>query len=458
MGVIYQEGTINQNIADVSEACIVHPVSAYMSTNLNNKNKTFKDVADRILHHFGYPSVSVTDVHRDQVYDAIAEACERYTRYAGFSKEFMVIDSRLYEPNHGIRLDHLYTISSIENDFKKNVPQAWINRGPDHNLQYMDDVYVVTAQVIDKSFYFISDNDYKTLIQHCTPEEKPLLETRYQMSHRFPSGIKRYDLIDFKMYKYFIDGNFPINVESKPVADDFKKSKDLRLSVGGTELEKEKIYENDSTYGWLRNKYVDEHGIVHYTEETSYDQTYDYDLMDYRKVVEVVGYTEGSSRSMTSLFSFESALATQTYFTYQFSLRGFDMVSWYAMHEWRKTREKMLAVLRDWNFNPYTQYLTFSPQPKIEAPFMGVIECYVELPLKVIITSPWVQDYATAVIMEDIGMVRGRWGDNVSLPGGGALTGNALATEGRQRQKELLDKLEKSNGYGEQAPCRFFIG
>lgn len=55
-------------------------------------------------------------------------------------------------------------------------------------------------------------------------------------------------------------------------------------------------------------------------------------------------------------------------------------------------------------------------------------------------------------------MVRGRWGDNVSLPGGGALTGNALATEGRQRQKELLDKLEKSNGYGEQAPCRFFIG
>lgn len=63
-----------------------------------------------------------------------------------------------------------------------------------------------------------------------------------------------------------------------------------------------------------------------------------------------------------------------------------------------------------------------------------------------------------AVIMEDIGMVRGRWGDNVSLPGGGALTGNALATEGRQRQKELLDKLEKSNGYGEQAPCRFFIG
>lgn len=89
---------------------------------------------------------------------------------------------------------------------------------------------------------------------------------------------------------------------------------------------------------------------------------------------------------------------------------------------------------------------------------MGVIECYVELPLKNIITSPWVQDYAYAVVMEAIGMVRGRWGDGVSLPGGGSLTGNALASEGRTRQKELLEKLEKSNGYGEAAPCRFFIG
>lgn len=63
MSVNYEEGTIP--IESVSEACIVHPVSAYMSTNLNNKNKTYKDVADRILHHLGYPAVSITDIHRD---------------------------------------------------------------------------------------------------------------------------------------------------------------------------------------------------------------------------------------------------------------------------------------------------------------------------------------------------------------------------------------------------------
>lgn len=415
-----------------------------MSTNLNNKNKTYKDVADRILHHLGYPAVSITDIHRDQVYDAIAEACERYTRYAGFTKELMVIDSRLYEPNRGIRIDHLYTISSIENDFRKGTPQAWIDRGPDQKLENHDDVYVSKVD-ISPVYYYIHRRDYDQLIKSINPDEKWRLQVRYKMSQRFPKGIKEFDVIDFQMYRYLIDGKFDNPELQAPVQDDFKKSQDLRLSMNGTEIEREQIYKQDELYGWLR-------------KPNTYNQTYDYDLMDYRKVIEVVGYEEGSSRSMTSLFSFESALATQTYFTYQFSLRGFDMVSWYSMHEWRKTREKMLATKRDWQFNPYTQYLTFSPQPKPEAEFMGVIECYVELPLKNIITSPWVQDYAYAVVMEAIGMVRGRWGDGVSLPGGGSLTGNALASEGRTRQKELLEKLEKSNGYGEAAPCRFFIG
>lgn len=112
---------------------------------------------------------------------------------------------------------------------------------------------------------------------------------------------------------------------------------------------------------------------------------YDYDLMDYRKVVSVNEYNEGSSTAMTSLFSFESALASQTYFTYQFSLRGFDMVSWYSMHEWRKTREKMLATKRTWKFDNQTQYFTISPQPQPNQRFFGVINCYIEKPLRTVI-------------------------------------------------------------------------
>lgn len=47
------------------EICEVKPLEAYMSTDLNNKIKTYDDLSERILHFFGYPAVSVTDLHRN---------------------------------------------------------------------------------------------------------------------------------------------------------------------------------------------------------------------------------------------------------------------------------------------------------------------------------------------------------------------------------------------------------
>lgn len=120
-------------------------------------------------------------------------------------------------------------------------------------------------------------------------------------------------------------------------------------------------------------------------DELYYNKSYDYDTMDYRKVISVRDYCEGSSTSMTSLFSFEAALASTAYFTYQFSLRGFDMVSFYSMNEWRKTREKILGTKRDWHFDPRTQYFTLNPQPKEPVHFFAALNCYIERPLRDII-------------------------------------------------------------------------
>lgn len=424
-------------VTESPDVCRVTPVQAFMSTNLNNKTKTFKDLAERILHRFGYPVVSITDVHRDQVYDAISEACERYTRYAGFTKELMAIDSRLYIPNVGIKIDDLYTISSMEAAHKHNGTEVFTRRGPDQLYEMSDDVYVCKKD-IPRSAYWLDEASFNLMKNNARESEQEILCIRRDASKRFPDGIKTWDIIDGLLYKYL--------VELAPVPfskDDFVKSRDKRITLAGEEVND--IYREDDKLGKIR-------------DSISRRSTYDYDLMDYRKVIDVVDYVEGSSTSMTSLFSFEAALATQTYFTYQFSLRGFDMVSWYSMHEWRKTREKMLATQRDWSFDESTQYLRFSPQPKEGVIFGGVIECYVEKALKDIITSPWVQDYARAIVKEEIGMARGKWGDGVQLLGGGALTGNALAQQGVQEQKELLEKLEKNNGYGEAAPCRFFVG
>lgn len=182
-------------------------------------------------------------------------------------------------------------------------------------------------------------------------------------------------------------------------------------------------------------------------------------MMDYRKVVAVTDYYEGSSTTMSSLFSFEAALASQTFFTYQFSLRGFDLTSWYGLGEWRKTREKMLATKRDWSFNKDTQYLTLSPQPRQDGSrFFAAFRAYVEKPLRVIIKEQWVFKYALAICKEILGRVRSKWGDNVQLIGGGSLSGNALAQEGVNEKKELEQMLVEKRGYSDAPPPRFFVG
>ena len=77
------------------EICNVKPVQFYMSTNLNNKIKTYEDLSERILNMLGYPAVSISDIHANQIHQAISMAVERFTRYAGFTKEYLIFDSRL---------------------------------------------------------------------------------------------------------------------------------------------------------------------------------------------------------------------------------------------------------------------------------------------------------------------------------------------------------------------------
>ena len=98
-------------MANVTEVCEVKPIQAFLSTNLNNKNKTFKDLADKIMYQLGYPSVSI-ELQINQVYSAIQNAIEFFTKYAGYKEEFLLFDSRLYEKDKGIRLDKLCTIAS----------------------------------------------------------------------------------------------------------------------------------------------------------------------------------------------------------------------------------------------------------------------------------------------------------------------------------------------------------
>ena len=92
-------------------ACTIKPLSAFLSTNLNNKIKTYDNLGDRIKRSLGYPLISL-EIHTDQLRQNIQIAVEYYTKFAGYTREFMIFDSNMYETNKGVRLDLLYTLAN----------------------------------------------------------------------------------------------------------------------------------------------------------------------------------------------------------------------------------------------------------------------------------------------------------------------------------------------------------
>lgn len=419
---------------DTPAVCSVKPVQAFMSTNLNSKIKCYKDVADRILNMLGYPAVSVSDLHRDQIYESISIAVETYMQYAGYTDELLVFDSLIYEENKGLRIDQLYTIASIEATHDKGGIQRAIDRGPDQILKENRDVYVTRVR-IPQIDYYLSEQEFNILEKNCKSADKDLLCHLKDISKRYPKGIEELSIITGMLHDYLI-------LRRGYKEEHFKKSQDKVVTEGGEELN---IYWNDTKLGRKR-------------DELYYSPMYDYDVMDYRKVINVYDFYEGSSSSMSSLFAFETALAATTYYNYQFSMRGFDLTSWTAMNLWRRDRDKLLATKHTWNFNPNTQYFTLNPQPRKDRErFFGVLYCYVEEPLRNVIKSQWVWRYALALCKKILGGTRSKWG-SVQLLGGGTLEGSALLQQGENEEKELLQMLIEKRGFGESAPPLFFIG
>ena len=132
------------------------------------------------------------------------------------------------------------------------------------------------------------------------------------------------------------------------------------------------------------------------TDAYYYQNVFDYDVMEYRKVVDVIDFEEGSTTGINTLFTLEQTLAQQTYFSYALGNYGFDLVSWYTLKEWIDTKEKMLAIKRDIKFDPRTQYMQMYPQPGADK-FYGVIGCYLERPIRDVIMEQWVYEYALAL-------------------------------------------------------------
>ena len=87
----------------------ITPISAFQNTNLSSKINSFSRLGDRITRSLGAPLVNI-EIHQDQLFEFISQACEMYTKYAGYTEEYLVFNSDLYVDGVGIKLDSLFSI------------------------------------------------------------------------------------------------------------------------------------------------------------------------------------------------------------------------------------------------------------------------------------------------------------------------------------------------------------
>jgi len=380
----------------MSLACEVLPVSAFQSTNLNNKLETYGDLGDRIKRSLGYPLITL-EVHQDQLFQNIQIAIEYFSKFAGYTKEFLIFDSAIYQKNRGIRLDQLFTLAKSNVTNAQKVANTPVWAGADFTVELPSTVYINTSALGSSVFSGSS-----------------------ALSSVFTTGVPEFEIIDASLYNSITSFNTSLT-------SNFRASVKRGVSLQG----------QDAT-------------------ATEYSNVFDYDVMDYRKVISVTDFEEGSNEGINTLFTLEQTLAQQTYFSYGLGNYGFDLVSWYALKEWLDTRDKMLAIKRDIKFDERTQYLQMYPQPG-SSKFYGVLACYLERPIRDLVKEQWVYEYAVALTKIVIGRVRSRF-TGVALLGGGSLNYDLLA-EGLAEKKELEQMLltGASAGFGDADPPMFFV-
>lgn len=393
--------------------CDIVPIKAFQSTNLNSKIETFTDVGDRILRSLGAPLVRIEST-TDMLFENIAIASEFFTKYAGYTHEFMAVNTALYEHGRGIKMDVLCT------QYEQRMSQNFRR-----DLQFRSTSYVAMDDI-----------------------PKAITDAIASLSPLFPNGISKADVVDVDKEE---DGSFTVTFKGKRVEDVPFTFDDFLLEIS----------QNDSTiedkFSESAEQNFSEGGTINGTTKQIY-KYFDYDLMNYRRVMAVIN-VEGTGDNLVFLsdnLNSIGALMAQPGMANSLGQFGFDLVSYYILKDWMETRNKILQTRVQWKFDDRTQYLRLYPQPTNN--YIALIECYVEKPIRDIVKEQWVQDYALALTKIQVAHVRGRFG-NLALFGGGTVNYQDLMSQGIKERDDLraLMLSGASAGYGDAAPPRFFV-
>ena len=233
-------------------ACEVLPISAFQSTNLSSKIDGFGRLGDRIKRSLGYPLISI-EIHQDQLFENIQIAAEMFTKWSGYTQEYLVFDSNLYEHNKGLRLDLLFTLANTNLTDAQivNTTPPW--PGANFTVELPPPMFVATNQLA--STVFTSSSALSSVFTDGIYEFEILPDTLYSQVTSFSQSLT---------------ANFRMSQTRSP------KIQDVQTTV------------------------------------TQYANTFDYDVMEYRKVIDVTNFEEGSTTGINTLFTLEQTLAQQT--------------------------------------------------------------------------------------------------------------------------------------------------
>jgi hypothetical protein len=191
------------------------------------------------------------------------------------------------------------------------------------------------------------------------------------------------------------------------------------------------------------------------TTQPTLSAGFDFDMGDYRKVVDVFSVEQGNSSGVNTLFTIEHTVAQQAYFGHLLGNVGYDLITWNALKEWLDLRQKLLALKPYFRFDPDTQILKLIPEPNQANSYYGLIGCRVQKPIKFLISQLWVFRYVSALTKIQMGHTRGKYNGTI-LFGGQSVNYQDVMSQGL-KEKDELEKELMSN-YVDTDPVRFFIG
>jgi hypothetical protein len=183
---------------------------------------------------------------------------------------------------------------------------------------------------------------------------------------------------------------------------------------------------------------------------------WDYDMNQYRKVIDVFSFEEGNNSGVNTLFTIENTIAQQAYFGQLLGNVGYDLVTWQALKTWIDTREKVLALKPYLRFYPDTQILKILPEPNyLLSPYFGLVGCRVQKAIKDIVSQLWVYRYTVALCKITMGHTRGKYA-GTNLFGNQTVNYQDIQRQG-EKEKDDLEK-EIMTDMVDRDPINFFLG